>query len=427
MPDLASLQFNFNSLWCDQMIRPEREAIPRTTISIPCGTIRRTIHCTARMRLHISIPCGTIRRSKQALSVSSIPDFNSLWYDQKRQCSCVRVPFSYFNSLWYDQKHIALKQTVSNGYFNSLWYDQKLKVKNEIAREIIFQFLVVRLEVLLCRHCWYRIAISIPCGTIRSSVQLIYCLAYAISIPCGTIRSHGSIYIRDAFRISIPCGTIRSLNLKQIYVVLAHFNSLWYDQKLKVQRKVRNAHNFNSLWYDQKTTVASYICSFLKFQFLVVRLEVCEAIGRFPVNIDFNSLWYDQKPRNVSEHLGVPGFQFLVVRLEVPNRFPMQLAPMISIPCGTIRSFNLFKPNSPNRISIPCGTIRRSQSMLNLNSFSYFNSLWYDQKYITAFALCCVFRHFNSLWYDQKCQVSQIALTLTLFQFLVVRLEVRHS
>ena len=78
---------------------------------------------------------------------------------------------------------------------------------------VLFQFLVVRLEVKPLFLSLLINDISIPCGAIRRPQRQNNLPVWPISIPCGAIRS---VWLLVKFQhknlISIPCGAIRRLS-----------------------------------------------------------------------------------------------------------------------------------------------------------------------------------------------------------------------
>ena len=76
---------------------------------------------------------------------------------------------------------------------------------------VIFQFLVVRLEASSALSSSLQNLISIPCGAIRSLRISLRCGSVVrISIPCGAIRSlKQALTTTPPTLISIPCGAIR--------------------------------------------------------------------------------------------------------------------------------------------------------------------------------------------------------------------------
>ena len=143
---------------------------------------------------------------------------------------------------------------------------------------ITFQFLVVRLEAN------HPVCYPIP----KTDFNSLWCDQ---KFHCHSI-SHG-------YSISIPCGAIR----RKLYLFSKrqkpYFNSLWCDQKQVPQLHELLLSYFNSLWCDQKKIYSGVKHLFLKFQFLVVRLE--DLKHRLLQRSDhyFNSLWCDQKVNRI--------------------------------------------------------------------------------------------------------------------------------
>ena len=74
--------------------------------------------------------------------------------------------------------------------FQFLMVRLKVFTKHPKLLIILFQFLMVRLKVRPGFFADVLLSISIPYGSIKSSVQVVYSLSPPISIPYGSIKSN---------------------------------------------------------------------------------------------------------------------------------------------------------------------------------------------------------------------------------------------
>ena len=123
-----------------------------------------------------------------------------------------------------------------------------MKPKNVKQAMLRFQFLLVRLKVhRACIRACIR-AISIPTGTIKSSMPKkrhlnIHTFQFLL-VRLKVVLPSGSL---PPCSISIPTGTIKRKK-KIMKKITRNFNSYWYGEIFKSNKQ--GFTYFNSHWYD---------------------------------------------------------------------------------------------------------------------------------------------------------------------------------
>ena len=79
-----------------------------------------------------------------------------------------------------------------------------------LSAVLLFQFLMVRLKECSIQLRRTNSLVSIPYGSIKSSVAVNYSIFWVVSIPYGSIKRKKETLSPSAIRVSIPYGSIKS-------------------------------------------------------------------------------------------------------------------------------------------------------------------------------------------------------------------------